>query len=232
VAHRDLKSDNILVDISGGVAYPRLVITDFGCCLADSGHRLRLPYSTYDTDKGGNPALMAPEVAGAKPGPFNTIDYSKSDLWTAGTIAYEIFGGTNPFYSSKGKQGLLSTQYSMADLPELPTCTPILLSKLVHSILNRQPEQRPEPKQAATICQLFLWSPSLWIKETTRVSSQDILQWLLTMTTKVLCESRWGNTDSALQEYQLVATFLTTTSLRDIKTSLVWIQDQIEEVTE
>ena len=44
VAHRDLKSDNILIDISGGVAYPRLVITDFGCCLADSGHRLRLSY--------------------------------------------------------------------------------------------------------------------------------------------------------------------------------------------
>jgi PTEN induced putative kinase 1 len=228
VAHRDLKSDNLLVDISGGVSYPRLVITDFGCCLADSGHRLKLPYTTYDTDKGGNPALMAPEVAGARPGAFKSIDYSKSDLWSAGSIAYEIFGGKNPFYATKENKGLLSTEYSMADLPAMPPGTPPLLARLVNSMLNKLPSYRPEPKQAATICQLFLWSPSLWIKETTRVSSQDILQWLLTMTTKVLCESRWGNSESALQEYQLVATFLTTTSLRDIKSSLAWIQVQLD----
>lgn len=230
VAHRDLKSDNILIDISGGVQYPRLVITDFGCCLADSNHKLKLPYTTYDTDKGGNPALMAPEVASAKPGAFKTIDYSKSDLWTAGAIAYEIFGALNPFYSNHNSPGLLSTNYTMDDLPCLPSGTPVLLSRLVRSILSPAPSSRPEPKQAATICQLYLWSPSQWIKNTGRVSSQDILQWLLTMTTKVLCESRWGNSESALQEYQLVATFLTTTTLTDIKASISWIQDQLEEM--
>ena len=41
VAHRDLKSDNILVHLAGGVAYPRLVITDFGCCLAEKNLRFR-----------------------------------------------------------------------------------------------------------------------------------------------------------------------------------------------
>eukprot|EP00088_Acartia_fossae_P071576 TRINITY_DN9856_c0_g2_i1.p1 TRINITY_DN9856_c0_g2~~TRINITY_DN9856_c0_g2_i1.p1 ORF type:complete len:655 (+),score=211.43 TRINITY_DN9856_c0_g2_i1:157-2121(+) len=233
VAHRDLKSDNLLVDLSGGAAFPRLVITDFGCCLADPRHRLKLPYSTFDTEKGGNPALMAPEVACAMPGTFKTIDYSKSDLWAAGAIAYEIFGGKNPFYpceeGSNKTPGLLSTNYTVDDLPGMPGGTPTLIQRLVNNILQREPERRPSPKQAATVCQLFLWSPSTWMKEARRVSSQDVLQWLLTMTTKVLCESRWGNTESALQEYQLVATFLTTTSLQDIKSSLVWIQEQIEE---
>ena len=63
----------------------------------------RLPYRTYDTDKGGNAALMAPEVALARPGTFVNIRYDKSDLWTAGTIAYEMFGQINPFYRDKDR---------------------------------------------------------------------------------------------------------------------------------
>ena len=60
---RDLKSDNILLDLSeGDDTCPLLVVTDFGCCLADRVHGLSLPYHSPDTDKGGNTALMAPEV--------------------------------------------------------------------------------------------------------------------------------------------------------------------------
>ena len=33
---RDLKADNLLLCLSGGPEFPQLVITDFGCCLADS----------------------------------------------------------------------------------------------------------------------------------------------------------------------------------------------------
>ena len=75
-------------------------------------------------------------------------------------------------------------------------------------------------------------------------STQDILQWLLTMTTKVggidnifqrpsllytlqvVCESRWGNSAGAAFEYTLVATFLATFSLRDIREALIWMQNQ------
>ena len=38
---------------------------------------IRLAYRTFDTDKGGNPALMAPEVAAALPGTFTNINYTK-----------------------------------------------------------------------------------------------------------------------------------------------------------
>lgn len=41
---------------------PLLVVTDFGCCLSDRYYGLRMPYQTADMIKGGNPALMAPEV--------------------------------------------------------------------------------------------------------------------------------------------------------------------------
>jgi hypothetical protein len=42
----------------------------------------------------------------------------------------------------------------------------------------------------------------------------------------MLCMLRYGNNQSALQEYQLVATFLATLSLPDILQALDWIQVQ------
>ena len=48
--------------IGGDDAVPKLVIGDFGCCLADTEYGLELPYFTSDTDRGGNCSLMAPEV--------------------------------------------------------------------------------------------------------------------------------------------------------------------------
>lgn len=60
-AHRDLKTDNILLEKNetGG---PRLVITDFGCCLGDQSLSMMLPFESDHVDRGGNSALMAPEV--------------------------------------------------------------------------------------------------------------------------------------------------------------------------
>jgi len=62
VAHRDLKTDNLLLDESTSGLCPRLVIADFGCCLADREWGLVLPFYTAEIDRGGNCNLMAPEV--------------------------------------------------------------------------------------------------------------------------------------------------------------------------
>lgn len=119
ISHRDLKADNILLDLTQGESAPYLVITDFGCCLADTLSGMRLPFPNEDTFRGGNIALMAPEVVTAQPGMFSVIDYSKSDLWTAGTLAYEIFGGKNPFYASTPFH-LDNFSYKDEDLPAFP----------------------------------------------------------------------------------------------------------------
>ena len=41
---------------------PQLVLSDFGCCLADQKNGLKIPYTTDAISKEGNMALMAPEV--------------------------------------------------------------------------------------------------------------------------------------------------------------------------
>lgn len=139
IAHRDLKTDNILLDTTDDTDNcPSLSITDFGCCLADKNHGLYLPYNSHDVDKGGNAALMAPEVFNAEPGPFTKINYTKADLWTAGTIAYELFGMKNPFYGNfKDKPMLLNHNYCDADLPDLPDGVPLIISALVKNILSK-----------------------------------------------------------------------------------------------
>lgn len=90
IAHRDLKSDNVLLEYDSSKSLPcrlavlcqrqvnasimllrvfiyckagcpRLVITDFGCCLAED-FGLKLPFNSWWINRGGNSCLMAPEV--------------------------------------------------------------------------------------------------------------------------------------------------------------------------
>ena len=127
-------------------------------------------------------------------------------------------------------------------------------------MLEVNPSKRMSAKDAANICQLLLWAPSSWTKIGNQrnkrssvfsrkynrsesksdslmeeKSTHDILQWLLTLTTKIIYEARFPkpfdkkeNRKCQLDgyEYQLVATFLSRIELHDIKSSLNWIQHQ------
>nr|XP_023023488.1 serine/threonine-protein kinase PINK1, mitochondrial [Leptinotarsa decemlineata] len=252
IAHRDLKSDNILLDTSEPET-PILVISDFGCCLADKSHGLTLPYTSYDVDKGGNTALMAPEIIGQQPGTFSVLDYRKSDLWAAGALGYEIFGHVNPFYENQDQQKLRSIDYEEKKLPPLSEGVPFIIKALIGNILQRKPNKRLDPEVAANVCQLFLWAPSSWLKYDTKLpSSAEILQWLLSLTTKVLCEVRINNEafsrsarsdqDKARSEentrsgrrtypeYLLISSFLVRAKISNIKAALSWIQSSNYEV--
>lgn len=170
VAHRDLKSDNILIDTSLDSALPLLVLSDFGCCLADKKNGLILPYSSNEIDKGGNQALMAPEIITKEPSMFAVLNYSKSDLWACGAIAYEIFGYPNPFYNPPLSDEVAQTSvitnetYEESMLPELGEEVPFVVRKLVENILQRNPRKRLNCETAANVLELYLWAPSSWTK--------------------------------------------------------------------
>lgn len=117
------------------------MISDFGCCLADKNNGLYLSYTSDEIDKGGNSALMAPEIINQTPGTFSVLNYTKADLWAAGAIAYEIFGCMNPFYDGNDWRKLRNTSYKEEELPELPGDVPGVVKALIRNILNRNPSK-------------------------------------------------------------------------------------------
>ncbi|KAM9109128.1 serine/threonine-protein kinase PINK1, mitochondrial isoform 2-T2 [Megaptera novaeangliae] len=186
VAHRDLKSDNILVELDAD-GCPWLVITDFGCCLADERVGLRLPFTSWYVDRGGNSCLMAPEVSTACPGPRAVIDYSKADAWAVGALAYEIFGLPNPFYG-QGRAHLESRSYQEAQLPALPESVPLEARQLVRSLLQRDASKRPSARVAANVLHLSLWGErTLALKN---LKPDKMIGWLLQQSAATLLASR------------------------------------------
>uniref|UniRef100_A0A8C5KWS6 Serine/threonine-protein kinase PINK1, mitochondrial n=1 Tax=Jaculus jaculus TaxID=51337 RepID=A0A8C5KWS6_JACJA len=186
IAHRDLKSDNILVDLDSD-GCPWLVISDFGCCLADENMGLQLPFTSWYVDRGGNGCLMAPEVSTACPGPRVVIDYSKADTWAVGAIAYEIFGFANPFYS-QGKDHLESRSYREAQLPELPKSVPSDVRQLVRSLLQRKASKRPSARVAANVLHLSLWGEHILAAKNLKLDK--MISWLLQQSAAALLANR------------------------------------------
>ena len=63
ISHRDLKTDNIMIETSSDHNDDeKLVIIDFGSCFDGRNTNMKLPFQSDYVDRGGNPALMAPEV--------------------------------------------------------------------------------------------------------------------------------------------------------------------------
>jgi serine/threonine-protein kinase len=82
IVHRDLKSENVIVDGSGAA-----VILDFGLARGGLAH----PNMTLDSVLLGTPHYMSPEQALGK-----KVD-ARSDVYSMGIIAYEMLTGRLPF---------------------------------------------------------------------------------------------------------------------------------------
>ncbi|XP_070615045.1 serine/threonine-protein kinase PINK1, mitochondrial isoform X2 [Erythrolamprus reginae] len=190
VAHRDLKSDNVLVEFDPA-GCPGLVITDFGCCLADERLGLQLPFPSWYVDRGGNTCLMAPEVSTAMPGPGVVIDYSQADVWAVGALAYEILGPRNPFYGP-GEAALDSRSYREEELPLLPTSVAPEVKGLVGRLLRRNPAQRPSARVAANVLHLSLWGEVAAVGRAALLPSR-LAAWLLRESAGALMAERLGS---------------------------------------
>lgn len=211
IAHRDIKSDNLFLDLTVPNA-PQLVIGDFGCCLADTEFGQQLPYFTADIDRGGNCSLMAPEISTASPGRDVWLDFSKADLWAVGTIIYELFSMENPFYGNQcGQHTLDSRTYRESDLPSLPDEVPEAVRLLARMCLSRDPLQRPSPVDAANLMQIYHWFPA-WFNTKPIVSV--VKESLLILTTRLILLRQ--PLDKLCQADRLMWTFLHRININDL----------------
>ncbi len=138
IVHRDIKPDNVL--LSGGAA----VVTDFGVAKAIStarqgttapgGSLTQIGFSL------GTPLYMAPEQAAADP----STDH-RADIYSFGTMAYELFAGKPPF-AGRAPAALLAAQ--MTETPPLLSVArpdaPVPLVELIRQCLDKDPAKRPQ----------------------------------------------------------------------------------------
>lgn len=77
------------------------------------------------------------KILTCKPGPKCFLDYNKSDLWASGSLFYEFFSQSNPFFHGQFQQDTYDDQ----NLPSLSSLTSPLLERLIHLILQKNPEK-------------------------------------------------------------------------------------------
>ncbi|KAL4427734.1 hypothetical protein ABPG75_001832 [Micractinium tetrahymenae] len=128
LVHRDLKPQNLLLSASAPDA--TLKIADFGFA------RNLQPQGLAET-LCGSPLYMAPEILH-----FHKYD-AKADLWSIGTILYELVVGRPPFTGANQFQLLRCIERNEARVPEgiaaqlSPPCR-----HLIHCLLRRNPVER------------------------------------------------------------------------------------------
>ena len=93
VVHRDIKLDNILIDINSNIK-----ICDFGVSKKFASSQDIAKNKRYEllTDQCGTPAYIAPEIFKG-----NGYEAPPVDIWSAGVVLYAMLSGTVPFKAGK-----------------------------------------------------------------------------------------------------------------------------------
>jgi serine/threonine-protein kinase len=132
IVHRDIKPENILLTRKGEVK-----VGDFGL-----SRIFRDEQEVHLTQSGmtlGTPMYMSPEQVQAKP-----LD-PRSDIYSFGVTSYHMLAGQPPFKGSTAFE--VALQHVQGEPPSLQTIRtdlPPELCALVHRMMSKEPDQRPQ----------------------------------------------------------------------------------------
>uniref|UniRef100_A0A0K2UZJ2 Mitogenactivated protein kinase kinase kinase 7like [Apis florea] n=1 Tax=Lepeophtheirus salmonis TaxID=72036 RepID=A0A0K2UZJ2_LEPSM len=124
IAHRDLKSPNLLL-VNGGM---NLKLCDFGTACG---------VQTYMTNNKGSAAWMAPEV-------FEGNKYTeKCDIYSHGILTWEVLTRRLPFDEIKGNNCRILWAIHQGKRPPLISGCPVVLEDLMTKCWDKNPSVRP-----------------------------------------------------------------------------------------
>jgi serine/threonine-protein kinase len=130
VVHRDVKPDNIMLDLGTG----RPLVTDFGIARAAQGDT-RLTVTGVAI---GTPAYMSPEQAMGE----RELD-GRSDIYSLGVIGYQLLAGETPFKASNTPAMLVKhVSETPRPLSQLRPDVPPVLAHAIARALAKKPEDR------------------------------------------------------------------------------------------
>lgn len=129
IIHRDLKSDNILLDSNG-----KLKLCDFGC---SKRYENEVNESGFNNSVKGSLPWMAPEV-------MKQSGYGrKADIWSLGCVIIEMLSGKPPWSGTENQVMLMMNVIVYGSLPEIPSGISDCSRDFIMKCLNRDPLKRP-----------------------------------------------------------------------------------------
>jgi len=134
IVHRDVKPTNIML-----LPSQRLVLMDFGLFGMDGA-------AAGTSDVCGTPDYMAPETAR---GDVRPRDEFLVDLYAMGVVAFEMLTGKLPLAGDDVQSTMRRQVQSIAPrMREVRADIPQALDELVHDLLQKSPEERPQSATA------------------------------------------------------------------------------------